>query len=194
MAAEDKKRQLYESWVADYATPLYRLAYRLSGEAAIAEDLVQETFYHAWRSMHTLREESKARPWLNQMLRYRYAHWLRDKSRRIRTTAMADGFDNMHPTDGLSPLTSMADQEFLQKALDDLDDRYKIPLLMVYLDGRTCQETADELELPLGTILSRMHRARGILRERMTKLDSHDSIHTSRDEEADQSPQLKLGG
>ena len=107
---------------------------------------------------------------------------------------MADGFDNMHASEDQNPLTNMADAELLQTALNELDDRYKIPLLMVYLDGRTCQETADELELPPGTILSRMHRARGILREGMTRL-TNDNIPTkARDEEANTTPRFKLGG
>ncbi|MCG8618602.1 MAG: hypothetical protein MI802_20475, partial [Desulfobacterales bacterium] len=75
----------YESWVENHATELYRYALRTSGRADIAEDLTQETFYHAWRSMKSLRDPSRARAWLFQILRYRYAHWLRDKGRQVKT-------------------------------------------------------------------------------------------------------------
>ena len=126
------------------------------------------------------------------MLRYRYAHWVRDKTRRIRTTAMADGFDNMHAAETENPLETMADEEILQAAFDQLDDRYKVPLFMVYLDGQTCQETADELELPLGTVLSRIHRARGILRQTINNMTA-DTNSTS-DQENRPQPRLKLGG
>lgn len=194
MSCDDKKRLMYEAWVSDYASDLHRLAYRLSGQAAIAEDLVQETFYHAWRSMHTLREESKARAWLFQMLRFRYSHWVRDQTRRIRTSGMSDGFDNMHEAEGQSPLTSIANEEVMQAALNQLDDHYKLPLLMVYLEGRTCQETADALELPLGTVLSRLHRARKGLRQSLVRLDESFSDSSENKEEKDQATRFKLGG
>jgi DNA-directed RNA polymerase specialized sigma24 family protein len=52
----------------------------------------------------------------------------------------------------------------LQKALDTLESRYKEPFLMVFLEGLSCREAAEELDIPLGTILSRIHRARSFLR------------------------------
>lgn len=55
-------------------------------------------------------------------------------------------------------------RDALQRALDRLDVRFKVPFLLVFLEGLTCQETADELGLPLGTVLSRIHRARVALR------------------------------
>lgn len=170
MSAQNSQHQIYESWVAEYTDLLYRLAYRLSGQSSIAEDLVQETFYHAWRSMNKLRDHDRSKAWLCQILRFRYSHWVRDKTRRIRTTAMSDGFDNMHASNEDSPLKCLANEELLQTALDQLENHYKLPLLLVYLEGHTCQQAADELNLPLGTVLSRLHRARAMLREIFKKL------------------------
>src|SRR5688500_8764066 len=77
MARRDVKRTMYESWVRGYAAGLYRFALRLCGREDVAEELVQETFYEAWRSIGSLREPTSARRWLLKILRHRWAHWVR---------------------------------------------------------------------------------------------------------------------
>ena len=154
------KNERYESWVKSYASDLYRFAYRLAGRQDTAEDLVQETFYHAWRSMNKLNDPNKARAWLHQILRYRYAHWVRDETRRPRLTGSIEAAEDRMDSSITNPLETLAEQDELAAALDSLDDRFKIPFLMVFLEGRTCKEVGEALELPLGTVLSRIHRAR----------------------------------
>ncbi len=157
-----KRRTLYETWVRGHAADLYRMAYRLCGEAEAAEDLVQETFYHAWKDMAKLRETAKARAWLYQILRHRYAHWVRGRTRRIPAASSDQGAERLDPSP--SALTRLSHQEQLQRVLDELDDTVKVPLLMVFLEGMTCQQAAESLDIPLGTVLSRIHRARQRLR------------------------------
>lgn len=68
-------------------------------------------------------------------------------------------------------LAQLSNQEILQQALDGLDDRFKEPFLLVFLEDFTCQAAADLLDLPLGTVLSRIHRARQQLRAAIRQLD-----------------------
>jgi RNA polymerase sigma-70 factor (ECF subfamily) len=75
-------------------------------------------------------------------------------------------------------LGKLANQELIQEALDALDDRYKEPFLMVFAAGLTCQQVADQLQMPLGTVLSRIHRARLFLRRFLREIDQ-DSEETS---------------
>ncbi len=157
-------RARYERWVTDHSVELYRFALRMTGRGEIAEDLTQETFYHAWRSMKSLRDPSRARAWLFQILRYRYSHWLRDKGRQVKTTAPAEPIENRPGKDRASTLERMTRHESLQLALDDLDERFRTPFLMVFLEGLSCREAAERLGVPLGTVLSRIHRARQALR------------------------------
>jgi RNA polymerase sigma-70 factor (ECF subfamily) len=151
----ERPEERYEALVRTHAADLYRCAYRLTGARATAEDLVQETFSEAWRRLETLRCSQAARAWLFAILRHRHAHLVRGASRR---PTVASGIDE---------LAGVARDEAngLQRALDQLDERVKVPLLMVFLEGLTCQETADALGLPLGTVLSRIHRGRAALRE-----------------------------
>ena len=62
-------------------------------------------------------------------------------------------------------LETMADEDSIQKALDRLDGRFKEPFLMVFVEGLTCAEAAEQLGVPLGTVLSRIHRARATMKE-----------------------------
>jgi len=157
-----RQRKLYEAWVRDHADELYRMAFRLCGDVETAEDLVQETFYHVWKDMAGLREPAKARAWLYQILRHRYAHWVRGRTRRIPAASSDRGAERLDA--GPSPLTRLTHQEQLQRALDELDETLKMPLLMVFLEGMTCRQAAEVLDIPLGTVLSRIHRARRRLR------------------------------
>ena len=156
------RRACYEQWVREHARDLHRFAYRLCGDADTAEDLVQETFYQAWKGRGSLHHSDRARAWLFQILRHRYSHWARDRSRTPPVTVAvpdrdAEAFE-------APPVPAPADGDFLQSALNALDERFRTPLLMVFVQGLTCRETADQLDLPLGTVLSRIHRARKRLR------------------------------
>lgn len=148
--------ELYAALVRAHAADLYRYAVRLTGDTDFAEDVVQETFQEAWRGLAGLRSPEAGRAWLFQIMRNRHAHGVRAASRR---PAPSSGIDELSQTCGDAP-----DRSALQRALDDLDARFKTPFLMVFLEGLTCQETADALGIPLGTVLSRVHRARAALR------------------------------
>lgn len=167
---EAKRRRLYETWVRDYTQQLYAFAYRLCGDAAQAEDLVQETFFEAWRSMHSLRDPQSGRAWLFRILRHRFAHGLRDRNRRLRPTASLSEAANAPASRRESVEDALERREILQKALGCLDERCKETFLMVFQQGMTCQEAADALETPLGTVLSRIHRTRKALREALQAL------------------------
>ena len=171
MARGAAARKRYEEWVREHAADLYRFSRRLSGRADVAEDLVQETFYHAWRSIDQLDAPNNARGWLFGILRNRYAHFVRDSGRRLRNLAPMNAADGS--TDGLPDVVeSLGQQEILEHALATLEDRYKVPFLMVFMEGLTCQQTSETLEIPLGTVLSRIHRGRMFLRRHLEESGS----------------------
>lgn len=178
----------YEQWVRDHAAELYRLAYRFCGDRDVAEDLVQETFYEAWKCLGRLRHDDRARAWLFQILRHRYARLRRTESR----TPLHVPLDSVEPDSIGAPSEADASikRDALQTALNSLSDRVKIPLLMVFIEGQTCQETADRLDLPLGTVLSRIHRAKRRLRE---LLRAADPVVQNDEHDAEQ-PGYKIGG
>ena len=165
----EQLREMYEGWVRDYAADLYRCALRLTGSADAAEELVQETFYEAWRSIHSLRDAAKARAWLFKILGHRYMHWVRERVRSRQNPAASEAEVREADSGESLPVDVLARQETLQAALDDLDEGQKVPFLLVFLEGMTCQQAADMLDMPLGTVLSRIHRVRQLLRARLAE-------------------------
>ena len=81
MMSDIEARALYDRLVSDHAADLYALAFRLTGRREVAEDLVQEACTEAWRSLAALRDQAHARAWLMQILRHRWLHWRRARSR-----------------------------------------------------------------------------------------------------------------
>ena len=146
-----------------FAPELYRFAYRLAGNHQVAEDLVQETFVEAWRSLAKQREPGKERAWMYQILRYRYAHYVRDSKTRIRAEPLEEEISGkMDP--GRPGVDAVAERESLQMALSHLSVDVRETFLMVFMQGFKCREAAEELKVPLGTVLSRLSRAREVLR------------------------------
>ncbi len=195
MSELDAGKSVYESWVRDYGAGIYRCALRLCGHADCADDLTQEVFYEAWRSMNSLRDARKARVWLMGILQHRYMHWLRDEKRRPRSNAAEHARPELLSSGEELPHETMARQESLQAALNELDDRYKMPFLLVFLEGLTCQQAAEFMDLPLGTVLSRIHRARLFLREHLQEKERvPGTLRLRRDQPDEGEPPRAVGG
>jgi RNA polymerase sigma-70 factor (ECF subfamily) len=148
--------------VADYHQAVYRYAYRLTGTVADAEDLTQQAFLVAHDKLGQLREDGKARSWLFAILRN---HFLKQCRKELPTVA-ADlqlNIDNI-PDAGYK---SEIDQERLQQVLDELPEKYRTVLVMFYFEDVGYREMAEALGVPIGTIMSRLARAKGVLRSRL---------------------------
>jgi RNA polymerase sigma-70 factor (ECF subfamily) len=169
MAYEDDRR-LFEGLVARHAAELYRFAYRLVGEAAAAEDLVQETFHQAWKGLAGLRDPAKGRAWLYTVLRRRWKRTLRSGTAARPEGAREDAALIASPLDG--PELVVERREWLQHALDALDPTFRETFVLVFVAGLSCREAAGALDVPLGTVLSRLHRARQSLRSTLAQADT----------------------
>ena len=147
--------------VADHGATMYRIAYRMVGDRHEAEDVVQEAFRSAWKSRKLFRPGGGERAWLASILRRRVAdHWRRPRPPVTLTTDR-----NIEvPYAGEDPLRNELSDE-MQRALGQLPTELRETLLLVVVAELTHQEAADVLEVPLGTVLSRVSRARKRLRE-----------------------------
>lgn len=158
-----------------YGAELYRYARRCTGESNAAEDIVQDTFCAAWRSIHTLRDPEKSRAWLFQILRHRYSRWLQQQKQHISPTASSSRA-NVLQFSHYDPRPQLEGNDLLQVGLNALKQRYKEPFLMVFLLGMTCEETAKTLDIPVGTVLSRIHRAKQRLRAYLEEQEHTDTL------------------
>jgi RNA polymerase sigma-70 factor (ECF subfamily) len=146
--------------VSEHGPAMYRLAYRLIGDRHEAEDVVQDTFRSAWDSRGRYDEGRGGRAWLAAILRRRVADRRRRKSwlPGVRLLPDEEPLVESEPTD-LDPYS-----DEMQQALGRLPDELRETLLLVVVGELTHQEAADVLNVPLGTVLSRVSRARQQLR------------------------------
>lgn len=142
---------------------LYRYAYRLTGAAADAEDLTQEAFGKALARLAQLREPDRAKAWLFRILRNLYLHKVRDEKRH-----------RVIPLDAVGDLPGREAEEGpviepgrLQQALDELDEGFRTPLILFYFEEFSYRDIAEQMELPIGTVMSRLARAKAYLRAKL---------------------------
>ena len=162
MATPGGQRTL-ERLVDGHYADLFRYAYRLSGSAADAEDLTQEAFCKAQANLGQLRDPGRAKPWLFRILRNAYLHRLRTE-RQARCVSLDDVGDVPEPSP--EPLPDV-DPEQLQLALNELSEVYRTPLILYYFDDFSYREIAEQMELPIGTVMSKLARAKAWLRGRL---------------------------
>src|SRR4051794_6545722 len=152
-----------EKLVADHYAALYRYAYRLSGTAADAEDLTQEAYCRAQVSLSQLRDVRRARPWLFSILRNAYLHRVRAE-RQLRCVTLDDVPEV--PERLPEPLPEV-EPEKLQQALDELSEVFRTPIILYYFEDFSYRDIAEQMDLPLGTVMSRLARAKAYLRGRL---------------------------
>jgi RNA polymerase sigma-70 factor (ECF subfamily) len=143
----------FEAMVSAYSADLFRYAYWLCRSRQLAEDLVQETFLRAWRFLDSLKDESKAKSWLITTLRREHA-----RHHERQRLEMADVELESLPGE----LDSEASPEVwsVRRAIGQLQDTYREPLVLQVLWGYTGEEIAQLLEMPRATVNTRLFRAR----------------------------------
>jgi RNA polymerase sigma-70 factor, ECF subfamily len=150
--------------VAEHADALYRYAFRLTGAAADADDLTQQTFLIAHRKIDQLRDERSARVWLMTVMRRTYCRsQIKNRTEREKTVPL--DVDSL-PASEVSDRWEI-DRELLQAAIDELPEEFKLVLLSFYFEDRSYREIAEQFELPMGTVMSRLARAKSHLRARL---------------------------
>jgi RNA polymerase sigma-70 factor, ECF subfamily len=149
--------------VEQHYDSLFRYAYRLSGSAADAEDLTQEAFLKAQAQLQSLRDPARAKPWLFAILRNAYLH--RARSDRAHRQVPLDAVGDL--PDDPPPEVPEIEPEELQRALNDLPEGFRTPVILFYFEDMSYRDIAEQMELPIGTVMSRLARAKAHLRGRL---------------------------
>ncbi|MGH8172775.1 MAG: sigma-70 family RNA polymerase sigma factor [Rhodanobacteraceae bacterium] len=152
--AVSHRQQQFEALVRAHSGELYRYAYWLCSDAALAQDLVQETFLRAWRSLDSLRETIAAKAWLTTILRREHA---RLYERKAMPTTDLDDLD-IGDT-GPSPERTGEDA-VMRAAIAKLEPKYREPLVLQVLGGFSCDEIARQLGITEAAVMTQVFRAR----------------------------------
>jgi RNA polymerase sigma-70 factor (ECF subfamily) len=149
--------------VDDYYRPLYGYAFRLTGSAADAEDLTQETFCQAQLKLGQLRDPRCAKAWLFSILRNAFLRRVRDsRNEAVLSLEWVGDLPERLP----EPLPEV-EPERLQQALNELPEGFRTPIVLYYFEEFTYREIAEQMDLPMGTVMSRLARAKAHLRARL---------------------------
>jgi RNA polymerase sigma-70 factor (ECF subfamily) len=162
MSLFGSRRRIQELVEQHYAS-LYRYAYRLSGSASDAEDLTQDAFCQAQLKLGQLRESCRAKAWLFSILRNRYLHRVRDarKQQTVPLEYVGDLADRLP-----EPLPEIDPQQ-LQQELNELPEEFRTPLILFYFEDFSYRDIAEQMDVPMGTVMSRLARAKAHLRSRL---------------------------
>ena len=149
--------------VAQHHRDVYRYAYRLAGTPEDAEELTQQVFLTAQAKLAQLRQPEAARSWLFTILKRSYIK-SRGRWRPISAGSLDLKLENIpEPV----PAAEEVDREQLQNALDQLPPKHRLVLVMFYFEEASYREIAERLDMPIGTVMSRLARAKARLREKL---------------------------
>jgi RNA polymerase sigma-70 factor (ECF subfamily) len=166
----------FEDDVVPFAGQLYPAALGMTGNASDAEDLVQETLAKAYAALHQFRPGTNMRAWLNKILANTFINTCRKKKREP-AQALGAEFRDDWPADAgpLSPsarsaegdaLEHLADSDILS-ALRGLPPEFRAAIYLADIEGYPCKDVAEIMGTPIGTVMSRLHRGRGKLRQKL---------------------------
>ncbi|MBD3298833.1 MAG: sigma-70 family RNA polymerase sigma factor [candidate division Zixibacteria bacterium] len=170
-------RSTFESQVSPLLDSLYRTALRMTKNSDDAEDLVQETCLKAYRYFDRFEEGSNLRAWMFKILTNLFINRYRKKTKEPTAVEYDEGGDfylynqmvesgavseNVGPEKDLFDRMLGAD---VQEAIDELPEDFRIVVVMAFIEGLSYEEIAEALDVPMGTVKSRLHRGRKMLQK-----------------------------
>ena len=170
-------REKFTNDAMQYAPQLFSTALRMTRNRADAEDLVQETFIKAWRSYATFQEGTNLRAWLFRIMTNTFINKYNAQQRRPQETEMDEveelflfrrlgAFDQSKMTQSAEDqLLELFTDDEVKNALEELPDMFRLPVLLSDVDGFSYKEIAEMLDVPIGTVMSRLHRGRKMMQK-----------------------------
>lgn len=165
-----------------YATSLYTAALHMTRNRADAEDLVQETYLKAYKAYGQFTEGTNLRAWLHRILTNTFINSYRKKKRRPREIELADDVGDLYmyrriSASGAAKETRSAEEQVfdslkgahVRRAINSLPEAYRMAVLLADIQGFSYKEIAAMLDIPIGTVMSRLHRGRKALQQVLWK-------------------------
>jgi len=170
----------FERDAMEYASQLYSAALRMTRNPADAEDIVQETYLKAYRAYDTYKEGTNLKAWLYRILTNTYINRYRKLQRRPSEVELGELqdlylFKRLGEASGAersteeSVLEAMVDTD-IKAALESLPEKFRMPVLLADVEGFSYKEIAEILDVPIGTVMSRLHRGRKALQKKLWSL------------------------
>lgn len=173
--SESKKVHVFDSEFMPHIDSMYNFAYRLTFDEDDSKDLVQDTYMKAFRFINSFQEGTNAKAWLYRILKNSFINDYRKKSKqpaKVDYQEVEQYYNSEDtPKDATVDLRLEATKDMIgdeiSNALNSLAIDFRTVIILCDLEGFTYEEMAKILDIPIGTVRSRLHRARNILREKL---------------------------
>ena len=168
----DEKRASFEREALVHLDTLYRVALRLTGNASDADDLVQETMLKAYRAWDQYEKGTNAKGWLLTILRHAFINEYRRRTRHPETVDLDaiepfSVFDELQDDDPQGTFFDRIVDDEVLRAIDELPEQFRETVVLSDVEGLSYEEIARVLEVPVGTVKSRLFRARRMLQAKL---------------------------
>ena len=173
--SEEEKKRIFDEEFFPHIDSMYNFAYRLTYDEDDSKDLVQDTYLKAFRFIESFQKGTNAKAWLFRILKNSFINEFRKKSKEpakidyqeVESFYNSEEFDKSITTDlRVETVKEMMGDE-VSNALNSLDIDFRTVIILCDLDGFKYDEMAKILDIPIGTVRSRLHRARNLLREKL---------------------------
>ena len=169
----------FEQDAMQFSRQLYSAAIRMTRNPSDAEDLVQETYLKAYRAYHTFTEGTNLKAWLYRILTNTFINKYRKDTRRPSQVDLStvedlylyrrigsDESAEVSRTTEDRVLDGLVESD-IKEAVEDLPETFRMPVLLADLEGFSYKEIAEILDIPIGTVMSRLHRGRKAMQKRL---------------------------
>lgn len=175
---EQEKNHIFQKEMIPHLEAMYNFAFRLTLDEDDAKDLVQDTYLKAFRFINSFEKGTNAKAWLFRILKNSFINDFRKKSKQpskvdyqeVETFYNSEEFDK--EIEATTDLRSETVQDLIgdevASAINSLDVDFRIAIILCDIEGFTYEEMAKILDIPIGTVRSRLHRARGLLKEKLS--------------------------
>jgi len=172
---QEEKERIFEKEFLPHIDSMYNFAYRITFDEDDAKDLVQETYLKAYRFIESFQQGTNAKAWLFRILKNSFINDFRKKSKEpakvdyqdVETFYNSEDVDDQRTSDlRVDALKDMIGDE-VSNALNSLAIDFRTVIILCDLEGFTYEEMAKILDIPIGTVRSRLHRARNLLKEKL---------------------------
>lgn len=174
--SEKVKNEIFNNEFLPHISSMYNFGYRLTLDRDDAKDLVQDTYLKAYRFIESFQKGTNAKAWLFRILKNSFINDYRKKSKEpskvdyqeVETYYNSEDVDRQITPDlRVESLKDMIGDE-ISNALNSLDVDFRTVIILCDLEGFKYEEMAKILDIPIGTVRSRLHRARNLLKEKLT--------------------------
>jgi len=187
------RQEQFTSQAMEHMPSLYSAALRMTRSAADAEDLVQETYLKAYRAWHSYQQGTNLKAWLYRILTNTFINSYRSKKRRPEQTEL-DEVEDLYLYRRLGGLEAAAagrsaEDEVMdlftdsdvKGAIEALPDQFRMAVLLADVEGFSYKEIAEILDIPIGTVMSRLHRGRKALQKALVDFGTQRGLVGNRD-------------